>query len=212
MEYARNQIVEVNRKQESENDSFTPARYQQFYRHFPDHANQVLDVGCNTGRGGATLKKCDPRLELTGLDCVPERVAASNRNLYSRCHCGFSTEIPVPNDSFDVVVAGEFIEHLPPGQVDATLTEFFRILRLKGRLLLTTPNPNYLKNKLKALSVMLEPSHLSQHYPDCLAFRLRAIGFSGIKVLGSGRVSRVLGQRFPLLSVYGSYLIRADKW
>ncbi|HEV2329140.1 MAG TPA: class I SAM-dependent methyltransferase, partial [Verrucomicrobiae bacterium] len=142
----------------------------------------------------------------------PERVAASNRNLYSRCHCGFSTEIPVPNDSFDVVVAGEFIEHLPPGQVDATLTEFFRILRLKGRLLLTTPNPNYLKNKLKALSVMLEPSHLSQHYPDCLAFRLRAIGFSGIKVLGSGRVSRVLGQRFPLLSVYGSYLIRADKW
>lgn len=212
MQYARSEIIEVNRLQESENDSFTPERYQQFYRHFPEHAKKVLDVGCNTGRGGAALKKCNPALELTGLDCVPTRVSEANKGVYDRCHCAFSTEIPTENDSFDVIVAGEFIEHLPPPQVDATLMEFFRVLRLAGRLLLTTPNPNYLKNKLKHLSVMRERSHLSQHYPDCMAFRLRSIGFSRVKVYGSGRVSRIVGQRFPFLFVYGSYLICGDKW
>ena len=38
-----------------------------------------LDVGCNTGRGGAVLKDCNALLQLTGLDCVPERVAALDR-------------------------------------------------------------------------------------------------------------------------------------
>ena len=206
-------MVEANRAQTgSETDSFTLARYKQFFRHFPRHATNLLDVGCNTGRGGEILKGFDPTFDLTGLDCVPERVAALDKNVYRQALCGFSSDIPVDGASFDVVVGGEFIEHVPPSEVDATLREFFRVLRLKGRLLLTTPNPNYLKNKIKKLSVLLDEAHVSQHFPKCLSFRLRMIGFSNIKVLGSGRVSLFLGQRFPFLPVYGSYLIRADKW
>jgi len=206
-------LIDSNRAQKvSETDTFTSPRYRQFYRHFPVGTRSVLDVGCNTGRGGAILKECERLLELTGLDCVPERVAALDRNIYHNWLCGFTTDIPIGTASFDVVVGGEFIEHVPPVQVNATLAEFFRVLRLKGRLLLTTPNPNYLKNKIKGLSVLLDPSHVSQHYPECLSHRLRLIGFSNVRVYGSGRVSEILGQRFPVLSVYGSYLISADKW
>ena len=213
MPYDQDQIVAANRLQEgSEADSFTPDRYRQFYRHFPVQAKTVLDVGCNTGRGGAVLKACNSAIELTGIDCVPERIAALDKGVYERTLCGLSTQIPAAERSFDVVVAGEFIEHVPPLQVEATLAEFFRVLRLNGRLLLTTPNPNYLKNKFKHLSVLQERSHLSQHYPDCLATRLRMVGFSRVRVYGSGRVSRFVGQRFPILSLYGSYLIRGDKW
>jgi SAM-dependent methyltransferase len=206
-------IVAANRSQAvSLTDSFTPDRYGQFYLHFPRGAISVLDVGCNTGRGGKILKTRNAALQITGLDVVPERVAMLDQSVYARTLCGFSTEIPVADGSFDVIVGGEFIEHLVPAQVDATLAEFFRVLRLHGRLLLTTPNPNYLKNKLKHLSVLLEPSHLSQHFPDCLELRMRSIGFSKVKVFGSGRLTRYLGQRFPFLSCYGSYLIRGDKW
>lgn len=206
-------LVEANRGQAvSETDSFTPDRYRQFYAHFQVGAKSVLDVGCNTGRGGQVLKQCDASLDLAGLDCVPERLAVLDKNVYRQVFCGFSTNIPVGDARFDVVVGGEFIEHVPPIQIDGTLAEFFRVLRLRGRLLLTTPNPNYLKNRIKNLSVLLGESHVSQHYPDCLAFRLRLIGFSSIRIFGSGRVSSYLGQRFPFLSVYGSYLIRAEKW
>ena len=206
-------LINANRLQRvSETDSFTPARYRQMQSHFPEHAKVILDVGCNTGRGGTVLKTINPAYELTGLDCVPERLVALDRTVYQRTICGFSNEIPVGNKSFDAIVGGEFIEHVPPAQIDATLAEFFRILRLKGRLLLTTPNPNYLKNKAKGLSVLLDESHLTQHFPDALAHRMRAIGYSRIAIFGSGRVSAFLGQRFPWLPVYGSYLIRGDKW
>lgn len=43
----------------------------------------------------------------------------------------------------DVVVAGEFIEHLVYHDFIFSLKEFFRVLRPGGRLLLTTPNPEY---------------------------------------------------------------------
>jgi len=206
-------LIDANRSQRgSETDSFTPARYRQMQAHFPEAVKKILDVGCNTGRGGIVLKSINPAYELTGLDCVPERLAALDRKIYQQTICGFSSDIPVGNKSFDAIVGGEFIEHVPPSQIDATLAEFFRILRLKGRLLLTTPNPNYLKNKFNNLSVLLDESHVTQHFPDALAHRMRLIGFSSISIFGSGRVSSYLGQRFPWRAVYGSYLIQGDKW
>ena len=187
-------IVEANRSQRgSETDTFTPARYRQMLGHFPKHAEKILDVGCNTGRGGRVIKQLNPACELTGLDCVPERLAALDKGIYQQGLCGFASQINVADKSFDVIVGGEFIEHVPPSQIDPTLAEFFRVLKLKGRLLLTTPNPNYLKNKLKNLSVLQEASHLTQHYPDALAYRLRLIGYSRIRIFGSGRVSLWLG-------------------
>ncbi|HWV98669.1 MAG TPA: class I SAM-dependent methyltransferase [Candidatus Acidoferrum sp.] len=213
MSTAKEFQLESNRAQVvSETDSFTPDRYRQMFGHFPRDAAKVLDAGCNTGRGGAVLKALDSGLQIVGLDCVQERVTSLDPSIYSQGICSFSTQLPLPNDSFDAIAAGEFIEHVPPVEVEATLAEFFRVLRLRGRLILTTPNPNYLKNKVRHLSVLLEKSHLTQHYPDCLPFRLRMVGFSSVKVYGSGRMTRYIGQRFPWLAVYGSYLVRAEKW
>ena len=206
-------LVEKNQAQiHSETDDFTFERYRQMFTHFPLKSVDVLDVGCNTGRGGAVLKQLKSDLRLVGLDCIKERLACLDPHVYSKGICSFSSELPLDNNSFDVVVAGEFIEHVPPGEVGATLAEFFRVLKLKGRLLLTTPNPGYLKNKLRHLSVLLEDSHVTQHFQDCLRFRLRTVGFSNVRTYGSGRMTRYIGQSFPILNVYGSYLMRADKW
>ena len=157
------------------------------------------------------MKALRPELQIAGLDCVPERVEALDRSVYATRICGFTDAIPSKEESFDAIVAGEFIEHLPPDRVDATLCEFFRLLRVKGVLLLTTPNPNYLKNILFGLSV-LGGAHLSQHYSGSLRARLRQIGFSGVAIRGSGRISSVLGERFPFMGIYGSYLAKAKKW
>lgn len=61
MPFSEEHISSVNRAQAiSESDSFTQARYCQMFRHFPARVRNVLDVGCNTGRGGAVLKSLDP--------------------------------------------------------------------------------------------------------------------------------------------------------
>ena len=51
------QIVILNQEQEiSETDPLTERSCQQFVRYFSRYTRDVLDVGCNTGRGGAIMK------------------------------------------------------------------------------------------------------------------------------------------------------------
>ncbi len=85
------------------------------------------------------------------------------------------------------------------------------MLRIGGRLLLTTPNPNYIRRKLQRSSVFCS-YHQTQHYPRVLRQRLRMHGFSRVRLYGSGQVSQLIGSRVPALALYGSYLITADKY
>ena len=206
-------LAELNRAQfNSERDDFTEDRYRQFYSHFRPGDLKILDIGCNTGRGGSILKGLRPELKITGLDCVTERVHAANEKSYEACLVGFADDVPLPDYEFDVIVGGEIIEHIPPTAVDKSLCEIFRLLNLKGRLLLTTPNPYYLRNKWHGKSVLLDRSHLTQHFPESLKARMKAVGYSNVKIYGSGRMSRRIGTKFPVLSLYGSYLISGEKW
>jgi 2-polyprenyl-3-methyl-5-hydroxy-6-metoxy-1,4-benzoquinol methylase len=203
--------TELNAAQEvSETDPFTLDRYRQFFRYFPTQTHQVLDVGCNTGRGGKILKQLNQRLSILGLDCVQNRLDRLPSDIYDEKICSFSTNIALEAASVDVIVAGEFIEHLYPEDVSKTLQEFRRLLKPQGRLLLTTPNPNYLRLKLTNGSV-LGGAHVSQHYPNQLKQDLAQSGFINIVVLGSGKMSRFIGEQVPFLFVYGSYLAIADK-
>ncbi|MBW8364905.1 MAG: class I SAM-dependent methyltransferase [Rhizobium sp.] len=195
---------------ESENDPFTEDRYRQFYKFLPMGARSVLDIGCNTGRGGSVLKKLNSSLLIYGLDAVRDRLDRLPQDAYERGVHGFSTKIPNEDGTYDVVVAGEFIEHIYQADVDQTLGEIFRVLKIGGRLMLTTPNPYDFKRKWRGHSI-LGGAHVSQHFPDALRIKLRMCGFSNVKIYGSGKVSRYLGMRFPTLSIYGSYLAIADK-
>lgn len=202
---------ELNEAQEfSENDPFTIDRYRQFFRHFPKQAKFILDIGCNTGKGGKILKELDNNLHLIGLDCLASRLDKIPVNIYEQKLVSYSTNISLPDSSVDVIIAGEFIEHLYFEDVSQTIREFYRLIKPKGRLLLTTPNPNYLRLKLTGESV-LGGAHVSQHYVSDLKKELAKVGFSRIKILGSGKMSRLLSENFPWLSLYGSYLALADK-
>jgi SAM-dependent methyltransferase len=206
-------LVALNRAQSiSEEDTFTIYRYRQFVKHLSGRAIDILDVECNNGRGAAVLKSRLPSSRIVGLDCVPERVSCVDHNIYDRAICSFANSIDLPSGSFDAILGGEVIEHVPPTEVLPSLSEFFRLLRLKGQLLLTTPHPYFLLYRLWGSSALLDPAHMSQHTPRSLRRRLEDIGFTRIKIRGSGRVSRVLGEHFPYRALYGSYLIKAVKW
>lgn len=190
-------------------DTFSLERYQQFARHIPDETRTVLDVGCAEGRGGAELKRILPQINLLGLDCVDDRLSMLPA-AYTRGILGLTTQIPMDDRSCDAIVAGEFLEHLYPSDVDATLCEFQRILSIGGTLLMTTPNP-YSLNMRKRRGTIYGVAHLTQHFPEVLKLRLKMHGFSRIKLVGSGKATRHFGEWLPFLSVYGSYLIVAQK-
>lgn len=193
-------------------DSFTPSRYKQFFRHLALENQRaiIIDIGCNTGVGGVVLKTLEPQIELIGLDCVSSNLDKLPENIYTDKIYSDSTNIPLENGTVHRVVCGEFIEHLYEEDVQKTFQELFRILQPGGKLLLTTPNPNYLLLKLTGRSI-LGGSHVSEHPANVLRKQLENVGFTKLRILGTGKASNFLGEKFPLLSFYGSYLAIADK-
>src|SRR5258705_10338678 len=102
-----------------EKDSFTTERYLQFIRHFGLSTNSVLDIGCATGRGGMVIRKKYPEIILHGLDVVEERIDKIRKDhIYDKLYVATATQIPVKDNIFDAVVAGEFIEHISPDDIN----------------------------------------------------------------------------------------------
>jgi len=206
MDYAtRNQLQES-----SETDPFTESRYKQFASFLPPGPLKVLDVGCNTGRGGAVLKGLRPELQLFGLDLLQARLDRLPTGVYSGTVCGSATQIPTEDETYDAVVAGEFIEHLLPFDAQQFVADSFRVLKVRGRILLTTPNPGNVKMRARG-GTCLGGAHVSQHHPDTLKTVLKMYGFARVHVRGSGKVTWYLGDRFPWLGLYGSFLATGEK-
>lgn len=101
----------------------------------------VLDVACGKGYGTALLGRQAERA--LGIDLNEESLARARRQ-YGSERVEFKawdvTRCEELGETFDVVVAFEILEHIPPGSTDAFLRGLRHVLRPGGFLLLSTPN------------------------------------------------------------------------
>jgi predicted SAM-dependent methyltransferase len=151
-----------------------------------------------------------PDVQVFGLDLLQSRLDRLPKDVYTGTVCGSATQIPSNDETYDAVVAGEFIEHLLPIDAHRFVADAFRVLKVRGRIMLTTPNPSDVKLRLRGGTCLGGP-HLSQHHPDAMRMVLRMYSFSRVRTIGSGKVTWYLGSRFPWLGLYGSYLAIGDK-
>ncbi len=196
----------------SEQDSFTSERYTQFIKYFRPQDTNIIDIGCNTGKGGEILRKENKQINIIGIDIVINRLKQIRTNTYNYILLASATNIPLKSNSYDIIIGGEFIEHISRYDVDIVLKEFFRVLKENGRLILTTPNPDSFLVKMGRDSVLKDPSHLSIMNKNELKSKLISCGFRHTIIKGSGKAIRIFGQNFFIFSIYGSYLIMAEKY
>ena len=149
---------------------------------------RVLDVGCidhdlSNRRKSIWLHKLlrECAASVTGLDYDAKNVDQLNREGYTAV-CADATNFDL-GQTFDVVVAGELIEHLanPAGFLACTKKH----LLPGGLLVLTTPNAQGLMYCLQNLILGHElenPDHVCFYTPRTLACLLRKCGFEMIKV------------------------------
>lgn len=105
----------------------------------PLEGRWVLDVGC--GIGTYVRRFRDFTTHAYGIDVDQERVAEGSR-LVPNLQVSASEHLPFPDQSFDVIVLNEVIEHV---QDDAqTIAECLRVLRPGGRVIIFAPNRLYL--------------------------------------------------------------------
>jgi ubiquinone/menaquinone biosynthesis C-methylase UbiE len=189
-------------------DSFTLKRYLQMSKFAPSITKTILDVGCGSGRGGDVLKNLYPNASIVGIDAVLERTFNAPSSYESIVHSN-SKVLPFEDQQFDFVVAGEVLEHIDVHDVDYFLCEISRVLNIGGVFVMTTPNPNDIKLRMRKGTVYGR-SHISQHFPSATKQRLNFAGLRVKRIQGTGKVSNYLGKSLPL-SIYGSYMIVSTK-
>lgn len=105
---------------------------------------RVLDVGCGTGVvTRMAAEKVTPAGEVAGLDIHPAMLVvardATPQSLVIDWYEANAEAIPLPDDSFDVVLCQMSLQFMP-GRLGA-LREMQRVLKPGGRLVLNVPGP-----------------------------------------------------------------------
>ncbi|MFA5793497.1 MAG: methyltransferase domain-containing protein [Candidatus Brocadiia bacterium] len=112
----------------------------------PQPGSKILYVGCGVGWLFFEILKIFPmqNLEFFGLDVVYSNI----RNLIYRKKkegrpnivgiVGDAQTLPFPDDSFDIVVSSEVLEHIYDKQ--AAIKEIYRVLKPGGRFIFSTPS------------------------------------------------------------------------
>jgi len=123
---------------------------------------RVLDLGC---LGGALLEHVAPRALIVGVDVIPAAVQQAGQRGLRPVLADAAAPLPFRDGAFDLVHAGEIIEHL--FHPLALLRELHRVTRVGGRLVGTVPNVVNLGDRARAV-LGLPPQVLGPH-PDAPA-------------------------------------------
>ncbi|WP_223787058.1 class I SAM-dependent methyltransferase [Marinicella meishanensis] len=125
-----------------------------WYEHYHRYAmalhwvkdKQVLDVACGEGYGSHLL--ATEAASVLGVDVSAAAVEHAQRTYpHERLKFveGNALQLPVADDSMDVVVSFETLEHL--AEHEQLLAEFKRVLKVDGVLLISTPDKKEYSDK-----------------------------------------------------------------
>jgi ubiquinone/menaquinone biosynthesis C-methylase UbiE len=166
----------------------------------------VLEVAC--GRGGFSNELARAGARVTGCDFsfVAVRVAhAKLRAMNERASANFiqgdAQDLPFAENSFDLVISCETIEHLP--NASRALREMLRVSRPGGKLFLTTPNYANFMGLYEVYSWFRHPKRKNdqpfdrrQWFPQIRKF-VREAGWSIVRADGTVHQFPILPGRNP---------------
>lgn len=160
---------------------------------------KVLDVGCFTGDIALEIKKKGN--EVIGIDCNTEFVKMTQKKGIDAKFANFEEKFPFKNESFDLIVAGEIIEHIY--HTENFLKECHRVLKKDGEIIITTPNINYWVYRIKMLfgktlpfaiesgeDTEANPGHIRYYTVESLKKTTEKFGFKNKIVTSSNIINR----------------------
>lgn len=91
----------------------------------PAAPRRVLEVGCGEGGQLRKVARLAPEAKLFGFDLPSDELAVRWEGLDARMATGSADDLPYRDDTFDLVLALEVLEHVP--DPDAVLSEIARV-------------------------------------------------------------------------------------
>jgi 2-polyprenyl-3-methyl-5-hydroxy-6-metoxy-1,4-benzoquinol methylase len=133
-------------------------RFEPLRRAVGGPGRRVLDLGC---RDGALTRHYAAGNHVVGLDVDRVALAHAARHGIETVWADVEDALPFEDESFDVVVAAEVLEHCREPRL--VVDEAARVLRLGGPIAGSVPNAYRLKNRLRFLAgrpIEHDPLHL----------------------------------------------------
>jgi ubiquinone biosynthesis O-methyltransferase len=155
--------------------------------HFISDEKEILDAGCGTGTTAVYLAK-KGRL-VTGVDISGANIERAMRfakefSVSIDFKLGDIEDIALPDNSLDLIICEEALEHVNNPLM--VLRKFIRLLRKKGKLILSVPNAQSLRWRLlKILGLSkgdTNPEHLHQFSSYSINNLLSEAGFENIRI------------------------------
>ncbi len=116
----------------------------------PKHPGRVLDLGC--GRGDLAKELKSRGWEVVGADISGDSLLEASAFLTESFCFNFEDELwpqELMSQQFDLIIASEVIEHVfSPEQL---LSKLKNLLEVDGKVIITTPNFLFWKNRLSIL-------------------------------------------------------------
>lgn len=174
---------------------------------------RMLDIGCSNGEWATYWTTLG--WECSGVDIDRNHVEIARERGIDAKHCDLNNApLPFGDQSFDLIFAGEVIEHLV--DTDGFLRELQRCVRPSGLVLITTPNLVSFENRVRILLGIYPiwvnynlagSGHVRAYTPRVLKRQLREHGFQ--VVVHKGNWVPFVPQRFlndvnmPALAITG---------
>jgi len=118
-----------------------------------------LDVGCADGSFSKMLRD-ELGFTTYGIDISKDVVELAKKNNVIAIQHDLNKNLPYKNNSFDVIIACEIIEHI--FDTDKLISEFNRVLKKDGIIIISTPNLASLTNRIRLL-FGLYPEYVPQY-------------------------------------------------
>ena len=122
-------------------------RIELFRRYVGGPGRRVLDLGC---RDGALTRAYAPGNDVVGVDADREALTEAKKLGIETRWADLDAPLEFEDTSFDVVVAGELLEHLRDPR--RLVADARRVLRPGGTFVASVPNFYRLKNRLAFLA------------------------------------------------------------
>ena len=137
----------------------------------------VLDIGCAFGDYMAVIAEMGGHV--SGIDLNAHAVQLG-RDTFAKAglrgdfHAGDASALPFPDEHFDIIYSSDMFEHISREVKQAVVKEIYRVLKPGGRVVIKTPNLDYLrvsinlhrlKNLLRGKSPNIHIAH-TRNNPD----------------------------------------------